>query len=185
VTVSTDARTDDALMQALGAGDLAAFQALYERHHRALFTFLIRYLGARRLAEDLLQETFLRVFARRAEYHPTAAFRSWLFTIARNLVIDHSRRANATPDTNTEDTLEMVAASDPSPLAQAEAQELVTRFDAAIGRLPPSQRDVLLLSRFAGLSHEEVARVTGGSPGAVRVTLHRALRRLRDRLGPL
>ncbi len=183
--MSTHTRSDDALMQAVRAGDLSAFQALYERHHGTVFTFLARSLGDRRSAEDLLQETFLRVFARREDYRPTAAFRAWLFAIARNLVIDEFRRRGAHPDADLDSPLEELAAPDASPLEQAEGQELARRLQAAVGWLSPSQREVLLLSRFTGLNHEEVARVTGGSPAAVRVTLHRALRRLRDLLGLL
>lgn len=172
-------------MDAVGACDFRAFQVLYDRHHRAVFTFLLRSVGDRRTAEDLLQEAFLRVFARRGGYRPTAAFRTWLLTIARNVLIDRFRKARGRPDVSDAEALATVPAPDASPLERAEAQKLAERLEAAVRQLPPFQRDVLLLSRFAGLSHEEVARVTGGSPATVRVTLHRALRRLRELLGPL
>lgn len=86
--MARDPRSDHALMEAVQAGSTEAFQVFYDRHHQAAFTFLLRALGDRRTAEDLLQETFLRAFARRAEYRPAAAFRTWLFTIARNLITD-------------------------------------------------------------------------------------------------
>jgi len=177
--------SDEALMQEVGAGSLAAFQALYERHRRSVFNFLLRSLGDRRTAEDLLQETFLRVFAHREEYRPTAAFRTWLFTIARNLLIDQLRQQSRSQEIGDEAPLEAVEAPGATPLQQAEARELGEWLQAAVSRLSPSQREVLLLSRFAGLSHEEISRVTGASPAAVRVTLHRALQRLRNFLGPL
>ncbi|MBI4607691.1 MAG: sigma-70 family RNA polymerase sigma factor [Candidatus Rokubacteria bacterium] len=171
-------------MEELKAGRLSAFRALYERHYRAVFTFLLRSLGNRSTAEDLLQETFLRVFAHREDYRPTAAFRTWLFTIARNLLIDQLRQRRGSPELESGEILETVAAPGATPLQEAEAQELGDYLQAAVLRLPPSQREVLLLSRFAGLSHEEIAHVTGASPEAVRVALHRALCRLRDLLGP-
>lgn len=172
-------------MEAVRAGDVHAFQGLYERHHRAVFAFLLRSLGDRGIAEDLLQETFLRVFTRRQEYRPVAAFRTWLFTIARNLVIDHIRKRRADPHTSTEETLEAVTDPAALPGELAEARELSGRLEKAVGRLSPSQREVLLLSRAAGLRHEEIGEVTGQSPAAVRVGLHRALRELRSLLGPL
>lgn len=183
--MSRDTRSDEALMDEVRAGGLDAFQALYERHHHAVFTFLLRSFGDRRTAEDLLQETFLRVFAHREAYHPTAAFKTWLFTIARNLVVNQFRKRGGSPEPDSDEALELLPEPGASPLQHAEAQELGERLQAAMVRLPPSQREVLLLSRFAGLSREEVAQTTGASAVAVRVTLHRALRRLRDLLGPL
>jgi len=172
-------------MEAVQAGSTGAFQVLYDRHHRALFTFLIRALGDRRAAEDLLQETFLRAFARRAEYRPAAAVRTWLFTIARNLVVDEYRRPGARLTSEGGQTPEAIADPGASPLERAEATELGRRLGAAVRRLPPAQREVLLLSRVAGLDVSEVAEITGTSPGAVRVALHRALRRLGELLGPV
>lgn len=178
-------RPDEALMEEVRAGNLTAFQALYDRHRRPVFSFLLRSLGDRRLAEDLLQETFLRVFTHRQTYRPAVLFRTWLFTIARNLLIDRFRQQVGGPGLEAGEIPETVPAPGPTPLQQAEARELSERLGAAVLRLSPAQREVLLLSRFAGLSHEEIADVVGTSPEAVRVTLHRALQRLREFLGPL
>lgn len=171
-------------MEAVRTGDLRAFQVLYERYHRAVFAFALRSLGDRGTAEDVLQETFLRVFARRPEYRPVAAFRTWLFTIARNLVVDQIRKRGAESHSDADPALEMVTDPGASPLEQAEGQELSDRLERALGRLPAAQREVLVLSRVAGLSHREVAEITGQTPGAVRVALHRALRELRSLLSP-
>lgn len=179
-----NALPDHALMEALRGGDFGAFQTLYDRHHRAVFTFLLRSVGDRGTAEDLLQETFLRVFTHREEYRPTAAFRTWLFTIARNLIVDEVRK----PARGVERQPGEVGAlpdPGPTPLQHAEAGRLQAKLEAAVLALPPAQREVLLLSRFAGLGHAEIADITGSSPAAVRVALHRALRRLRELLGPL
>lgn len=172
-------------MAEVRAGSPAAFQVLYDRHSGTVFNFLLRSLGDRRIAEDFLQETFLRVFAHREDYRPTAAFRTWLFTIARNLVVDQFRQRTTSPELETGEALEPVPDPGATPLQQAEARELGERLQAAVLRLSPSQREVLLLSRFASLTHDEIAQVTGTSPEAVRVSLHRALRRLRDFLGTL
>ncbi|MFQ5521813.1 MAG: RNA polymerase sigma factor [Candidatus Methylomirabilia bacterium] len=175
--------SDESLMEEVSAGHVAAFQLLYDRHHRAVFHFFLRFLGDRHTAEDLLQETFLRMFAHRGEYRARAAFKAWLFTIARNLALDHLRRQRGSPA--REGVLETVVDPKPSPLEHAEVRELDERLQALVLILPTTEREVLLLSRFAGLSHEEVAEVTGASLGAVRVALHRALRRIRELLGPV
>lgn len=172
---------DEALMKRLQAGDPSAFQILYERYHRAVFAFLARSVADRRIAEDLLQETFLRVFAGRQAYRPLAPFRAWLYAIARHLVVDQMRRAQPSA-TSIEDLSQGVADPQASALECAEAQALGERLERAVARLPPGQREVLLLSRMGGLTHEEIGRVTGASPAAVRVALHRALRTLRDLL---
>ena len=175
-------RTDDELMVRVRAGDTQAFAELYERHGAALLTFLTRLTGDRRLGEDLLQETFVRVYRSRGEYQGTGRFRAFLFTIARRLVIDWRRRQNAMwlEDSEALDTLQAPERAE----HRAEARDVADRVDAAIQRLPASQREIVLLSRYAALSADEIAEVTGSTPGAVRVGLHRALRRLRELIEP-
>ncbi len=174
--------TDDELMARVRTGDTAAFAELYERHAAAVLTFLVRLTGDRRLGEDLLQETFIRVFRSRGSYEPTGRFRAFLFTIARRLVIDWRRRHDLAR-TGDPDSLERLEAPERAE-DRAEARDLAERVEAAIRRLPAGLREILLLSRYAGLTAEEIARVTGTTPGAVRVGLHRALRRLRDLIEP-
>jgi RNA polymerase sigma-70 factor (ECF subfamily) len=169
-------------MASVREGDVHAFRILYTRHHRAVFAFALRSLGDRGEAEDVLQETFLRVYTGRRQYRPLAVFRAWLFTIARHQVIDQIRRRRVQPLLETEDSLEPVAHPAASPLQELEAREFSDRVGRALACLPSARREVVLLSRVAGLTHEEVARVTGQSLAAVRVALHRALRDLQTLL---
>lgn len=175
-------RTDDELMVRVRAGDVQAFTELYERHRAALFTFLSRLTGDRQLGEDLLQETFVRLYRSRGTYEGTGRFRAFLFTIARRLVIDWRRRQSATwrEDPEALGTLEAPERAED----RAEARDLAERLEAALRRLPASQREIVLLSRYAALSTDEIAQLTGLTPGAVRVALHRALRRLRELIAP-
>lgn len=168
-------------MARVRAGDARAFAELYERHRAPLFTFLVHLTGKRHLAEDLLQETFLRVYRSRHDYKASGRFKSWLFTIARRLVVDDYRRARI-PWDDEGNTLEEIVAAERAE-HRVEAREQLERLERALDTLPPGQREILLLSRDAGLDAEEIARVTGATPGAVRVGLHRALRRLRAALG--
>src|SRR5437763_12027979 len=85
-------RTDEELLAAFQQGDVGAFEALLRRHRAPLFTFLLRMLGDRERAEDLAQETFLRIVKGAAAWEQRARFQTWLYTIARNLCVDASRR---------------------------------------------------------------------------------------------
>jgi RNA polymerase sigma factor (sigma-70 family) len=172
---------DDELMARVSAGDGEAFAALYERHKRPLFTFLVHLTGQRPRAEDLLQESFLRVWRRRRQYQAAGHFRAWLFTIARHLAIDWMRRERIAWE---DEARSLAAAAAPERADHpAEARELAERLEEALGTLPPAQREIVLLSRVAGMSAGEVAAVVETTPGAVRVALHRALRRLHELAG--
>jgi len=169
---------DDRLMARLRAGDPAALDELYARYQGPLFGVLRRLTGDRALAEDLLQETFLRVWRARDRYAAAGRFRAWLFTIAYRLAADHARRAAGTETALPEDL-----PAPERPDERAAAGELAARLEQVIARLPPTERAALLLSRCGGLDAAEIAQATGSTPGAVRVALHRALRRVAAALG--
>jgi RNA polymerase sigma-70 factor (ECF subfamily) len=160
------------------AGDLRAFDDLYERYRVPVFTFLLRLTGHHHLAEDLFQETFLRVYRARVAYEPSGQFRAWLFTIARRLVVDHYRREKIEWEQEPE-ALAALAAPD-TVEGRAEAREFLAGTERALRQLPPAQRELILLSRVAGMDTDEIARVNGSTPGAIRVAIHRALRRVRS-----
>lgn len=168
--------TDDQLMEALGAGDQGAFEALYGRYRSVVFSFLARLAGDARAGEDLLQETFLRVYRFRVRYRGSGQFRAWLFTIARNVALEHLRRRGGAWEDSSEAIEDAVASQRTE--HRAEAGELLARLERALDALPSAQREIVLLSRVAGMDAPDIAAVVGSSPGAVRVALHRALRRL-------
>lgn len=164
-------------MARVSAGDQRAFAELYERHRRAVFTFLLRLTGATEAAEDLLQEAFFRIWLGRAEYRAAGEFRAWLFTIARRLAIDRFRRQGLAWEDDPAALETAVSTEAPDRLAEARGE--LARLQRALDQLPPAQREVVLLARLVGAKAEEIAQVTGSTPGAVRVQLHRALQRLR------
>ncbi|MBI4572132.1 MAG: sigma-70 family RNA polymerase sigma factor [candidate division NC10 bacterium] len=175
--------SDLELMLAVKAGDRTAFEQLYRRYRDRLYAFLVRYTGDPSSAQDLFQETFLRVFRDRARYEPRAAFATWLFTIARNLFLDSVKRA-WTPGTFIEPETATLSIPDPTPgpletLAQEEAEAVLRR---AVASLAEEDRAILLLSRFEGLRYREIAKILGTSEGAVKVRAHRALQALRRAL---
>ena len=168
---------DTELMFAVRSGDMDAVGALFERHHAAVWAYCARVTLDRSAAADLVQETFLRVFRYRSGF-TGGGFAGWLFRIARNVCYDHLRGARRRAELEGMWSRER---DDALPAASARARVLET----ALARLPADDREVISLSRFQDLPYEEVAEALGCSPGAARVRLHRALKRLRSMLHEL
>ena len=162
-------RLDDGRLAALAAtGDERAFEALYDRHHRALLGFCRHMLGTREEAEDALQQTFLRAHGALAARGAPAELRPWLFTIARNccLTMLSARRPVADGErehASAEGLGEQVQ-------VRADLQALVTDVE----RLPDDQRAALVLAELADLSHDQIAAVIGVRAGKVKALIHQA-----------
>jgi len=161
-----------------GPDDLAA---LVTRHHSPLLGFLYRLTGGDRpLAEDLAQETFLRVLRGIARYAPTRPFKPWLYAVAVNVARDYFKRA----DTRRTQALppDYDAPGEPSPLHAVVAAETWAQVAGAVRALPPPQREVLLLRYSEGLALEEIAAVLAIPVGTVKSRLSVALGRMRAHL---
>lgn len=185
----TPDETDDQLMRRFQRGEARAFETLMRRHRTPIHAFLCRQVGDRARAEDLLQETFLRVVKGAAAWEPRASVRTWLFTIARNLAADEARR-RAFRDA---DPLDPAPGAGPGPAdrlaSEARAPDdaagdalVRPRLEAALAALPAEQREVFLLREHAGLSFPEIAEATGANENTVKSRLRYALLALRDRL---
>lgn len=166
--MSSAAPTDEALVARYAAGDVAAFEVLYERHEQPLWRFLLRLCRDRATAEELMQESWFAVTREAARFHPQGRFAPWLYAIARNRAIDRHRSARAT------DSLDVVQAEggeplvarladerSPSPVAASEQRDQGSAILQALQRLPPEQREAFLLQVEGELSVEEIAQVTG------------------------
>ena len=181
---------DRADMERLAAGHDAALNDLMERHATPLFHFLCRMVGNEDDANDLAQETFVRVFRARATFHPSEKFSTWLFTIAANLARNHfrwrSRHPNVSLETETgesEQTLgSTLPASDPAPNEQALAAERAAAVRAAVGKLPEELREAVVLCEWEELSMADAAKILEATPKAVESRLYRARQILRERL---
>jgi RNA polymerase sigma-70 factor, ECF subfamily len=163
-------------------GDLAAFEELVETHRQGVMNFVCRTLGDPVESEDIAQAVFVQVFKAAARYTATARFRTWLFTIARNLCLNELRRRarhraeSLDLDTDEDNPSafrpEPRAATPPAGEALAR-EELFEKVEAAIRALPEKQRTALLLCREEELSYEEIARVLGCSLSATKSIIHR------------
>ena len=168
-------------VEAVRSGDPAAFEALFRAYHAPLCSFACRYLGARDLAEEIVQEVFLCVWERRAGWDVRTSVRSYLLTAVRNAALSYLRHERVVRRRRAEVRAihETVAAS---PEARALEAETVVAVQQAIGRLPDRCRLVFTLHREQGLTYAEVAEVLGISPRTVEVQIGRALKSLRKNL---
>jgi RNA polymerase sigma-70 factor (ECF subfamily) len=187
--------TDEALMRAYGQGDARAFESLYARHRGGTYRYFLRHLaGDVAVAEELHQDLWLRVIGARERYAAQAKFATWLYTLARNRLVDHWRARNGISLASLEDdgvaaqAEERAAAVndvDDEPLHATIGAETARRLVTALAEVPPLQRDAFLLHVEGGLPLDEIARLTAVSGETVKSRLRYAYRRLRARLEDL
>lgn len=188
--------TDPELVARARRGSQAAYRELLERYQRPVFSIIYRMVRDREQAEDLAQETFVRVFHHIDRYDPRFKFSSWIFKIATNLTIDALRRREpntisldgsryATSDAEIEATTITVPSSDENPEERLEAKELGGEIEQAIGRLRPEYRAAILLRHVEGREYQEIAEIMGLPLGTVKTYLHRARIELRGVLAHL
>lgn len=176
--------TDEMLMQAYQQGDELALAKLVRRHAGPLLGYLTRMSSNPHLAEDLFQETFVRVHRKADTFRPDGRFKPWLYTIASRLALDELRRRKRTPpmlsmDEESEDRLPLAERlADPAagPADQAQRADVRERVRAAVDQLSPGQRVILNLTYFEGFSYPEAARALGRSVGTIKKQMSRALR---------
>lgn len=178
-------RSDDALMQVLAQGAEPAreraFAELVERHAEGLTAFVWRLTGDRAFADDVVQETFLRVFTARERYQPgKASFRTWLYRIGRNQALNTLRRQRVR---RSERLLEAADPQRGSPLEGLIGGEDVAQLRDALDALAPADREVIELRYYQGMSFAEVGEVLGARASAVKQRAWRCLKRLGACLG--
>jgi len=174
--ITTMDRDDERLLVArLRAGGSDAFDEVYDTYRPRVFAFLLRMSRSRTIAEDLLDEAWLRLVKHAPALRPDTQIGPWLFTVARNLYWSY-RRASALEDDVDPVTLSVwpIAAGDPSPFDLAAGSELESRLDQALAGLPPQQREVLLLVIREDMRPGEAADVCGITAEALRQRLARA-----------
>jgi RNA polymerase sigma-70 factor (ECF subfamily) len=189
-TVMLHDEADEALMVRYQQGEVRAFEILLQRHRKPIYNFIFRFVGSRELAEDLMQDTFLRVIKGAANYKRKAKFTTWLYTIARNLCVDQSRRKKhrnhksldapfKSGDGNSGTLLDVVPGSEMASDRKTVSRELHQKMHHAIRKLSEQQREVFLMREFLDMPFKQIADVVGVPENTVKSRMRYALEKLR------
>ena len=180
--------TDEALMLAFARGNMNAFEQLYDRHETGVWRFVFRSVQNQAVADDLVQELWFAVARTAASYEPTAKFKTWLFTMARNRVIYHARTAknhtsiDAENDDGESVFSDLAADSRLGPLRQVTSREQAKALLNAIEQLPADQREAFLLQAEGDMSVDDIAAATGVSFETAKSRLRYARNKLKELL---
>lgn len=196
LTLALIQATDHDLIALALKGSEKAYRELLDRYQRPVFSLIYRMVRDREQAEDLAQETFIKVFNHLERYDPKYKFSSWIFKIASNVAIDAHRKKglntvsldgsrHATTAEETEATRITVESRDENPEELLLARELGAEIEQAIGTLRPEYRTAILLRHVEGRPYEEIAEIMEIPLGTVKTYIHRARAELRGLLAHL
>jgi len=175
----------DGIMERCAAGEARAFDELYRRSAQRIRGFLVRLSGDPVLADDLMQETFVRIHRARGSFDAGSAALPWMFAIARNAFLDHTRREQVRKNARSQASQASQpreAALDTQGDEVLAAQEMLEVVKKTLALLPLLQREAFVLIRFEGLSVSEAAQILGATEAAVKVRAFRAYEALREAL---
>lgn len=173
-----DTNPDNLLMLQVKAGDLDKLGILFDRYKMPLYRYFYLRTGDKAASEDLVQNVFMRIIRYRERFQPVGQFKSWMFSIAHNLGIDHQKkraRRKKLDDTRDDERIESRTAE--KNLLDCERLALLEK---ALQRLRGDYREVLILSRYQELKYHEIGEILGCSEGAVKTRIHRALKELKN-----
>ncbi|MFW5921597.1 MAG: RNA polymerase sigma factor [Polyangiales bacterium] len=186
---------DEELLRRFNEGDARTFEVILERYRRPVFNFVLRSVRDPSKAEDLLQEVFLRVVQRSEHFKGDSKFSTWLYTIARNLCIDTSRKMafrrhrsldaparSAEADGEGTPMVERVEGREHGADRRAIAERMRTQLAAAVEELPDDQKEVFLMRQVQNLPFKEIAEIVGVPQNTVKSRMRYALERLREAL---
>lgn len=179
---------DDILIARVAQGDRTALEILYDRHAPTVLGISLKIIGDRAAAEDILQETFWRVWQNAVTYQPQrGTLTDWLFRIARNLAIDVYRRRSVRPQAITETgdadpILDRMPDPDMDVPEQAQSSLKAQQVRKALTILSPEQRQVIEMAYFHGMTRQEIAEATGEALGTIHTRARLGLQKLREEL---
>lgn len=180
--------TDESLMLRYAAGNLQAFNQLYNRHEMGVWRYVYRSVRVQAVADDVLQDVWFALARQAPNYQPTAKFKTWLFTLAHNRLVDYFRTAkhHVSLDGEEDDSVALVqtlaANSGFGPLRRLESKEQAQALLDAIEQLPFAQREAFMLQAEAGMDVQEIAKTTGVSFETAKSRLRYARSRLKELL---
>ncbi len=174
--------SDKDLAGAAAKGDMAAFEELYKRHNRRVYSVCLRMTHNVSEAEDLAQEAFIQVFRKIGSFRGESAFTTWLHRLTVNQVLMHFRKRSVKLERTTQegDTPEQVVRGTQNPNTMPVVDRIA--LDRAIAQLPPGYREVFMLHDVEGHDHEEIGQILGVATGTSKSQLHKARMKLRKLL---
>jgi RNA polymerase sigma-70 factor, ECF subfamily len=171
------------LLGAVAKGDAAAFERLYDATRSKLYGVLLRILGRPELAEDVMQETYLKVWRMADKFDPAQASPiTWMVAIARNRAIDIVRKRGET-SIEEEPEAQNVASESPAPLARREMPEELRRLLSCLGKLDPEKQRIVLLAYYSGWSREQLSTKLDIPVNTIKTWLRRSLLEIRECMG--
>ena len=182
-----DQTADEILMKRYGKGNARAFELLYQRHKGPLFRFILRQVSDRSATEELFQDVWSRVISQRRDYHVSAKFTTWLYTIARHRVIDYHRvtgKRLGMTESHDSDELEPLDndgfVCEQRPELILESEKSLEKIRELVAGLPPSQREAFVLKYDAGFNHHDIAEITGQKEETIKSQIRYAIGKLKQ-----
>jgi RNA polymerase sigma-70 factor (ECF subfamily) len=175
--------SDEKLFEEFKKGKARGFEELLNRYKGPLFTVILKRVRNRELAEDLFQETFMRVIEHADRFEKGRKFSPWLFRIALNLCVDAHRKRQVRSEIKFEE-MDVEPAVGSGLEEKLEDKEIMDKIEAALEELTEEQREVFIMREYAGLSFKEIALATESPLNTVLGRMHSALKKLRAQLGP-
>ncbi len=168
--------TDEQLIQWVADGDSSCLATLFERHHRGVYQFCLQMTRQPAHSEDLVQDVFLKILRKAKSFRGEGSFKAWMFNIARNITLDHLRKAKRQNNEaiDEEDLVHQLADNRSAEQAAAGSQSMQLVMQA-LARLPAAAQEVIWLGRFEFDSYEDLGRALACNAGAARVRMHRAM----------
>jgi RNA polymerase sigma-70 factor (ECF subfamily) len=181
-TINVSSAKDFELTQAAAAGNMMAFEEVYQRHHRRVYSICLRMLQNATEAEDLTQDVFIQLYRKIGSFRGDSAFTTWLHRLTVNQVLMHFRKRNVKFEKTTEEgeTPVQVVGGTENPRKMPVVDKIA--IENAIAQLPNGYRNVFVLHDVEGYEHEEVAKILGCSVGTSKSQLHKARLKLRKLL---
>ncbi len=169
--------SDEDIMQEVKQGNTDLLALLFHRHHKHLFNFFLQTGVEYHHSEDLMQQVFYRILKYRNSYREHADFRKWMFTIARNIMRKHFETRKRHQEQDLPDILLNFIENQ---INNSDEEEKIKILYTALENIPAQDRELINLSRFQGMKYEDIAEITGTTVGAIKVKMHRAIKKLRD-----
>ncbi|MBN2001403.1 sigma-70 family RNA polymerase sigma factor [candidate division KSB1 bacterium] len=179
---------DSQLMKQCAEGDKSAFTFLVQKYKSLIYQFILGKLKDRETASDLTQDVFIKVFTSVKNYNERGKFKSWIFRIAHNLVIDnyrkqpHAKIFSIHNGNDNESVMQNLTNPAANPEAKAEQFELYNLIDAVVNTLPEHQRTAFVLCQYHGKSYREIADIQECPVGTIKSRIHVAVTKIREKL---